>query len=124
MSAVAVNRRLHVDEPHFLRADDGVALTLIRVRGPQEPTKGPVLLVHGAGMRAESFRPPAIRSLVDVLLEDGRDVWMLNWRGSTDLGRIPWTLDDVARFDHPAAVRHVADATGAGSIKAIAHCQG
>ncbi|QIG40671.1 alpha/beta fold hydrolase [Microbacterium sp. 4R-513] len=124
MTALAVNRRLHVDEPHFLRTEDGVALTLIHVRGPHEPTKGPVLLVHGAGMRAESFRPPAIRSLVDVLLEDGRDVWMLNWRGSTDLARIPWTLDDVARYDHPAAVRHVSEQTGSTAIKAIAHCQG
>jgi hypothetical protein len=124
VTVVATNRRLHVDEPHFLRAEDGVALTLIHVRGPQEPTKAPVLLIHGAGMRAESFRPPAIRSLVDVLLEDGRDVWMLNWRGSTDLARIPWTLDDVARNDHPVAVRHIVEATGAPSIKAIAHCQG
>ncbi|TDN92910.1 alpha/beta fold hydrolase [Microbacterium sp. BK668] len=124
MSSVAITRRRHVDEPHFFRTEDGVALTLIHVRGPSEPTKGPVLLVHGAGMRAESFRPPAIRSLVDVLLEDGRDVWMLNWRGSTDLPRMPWTLDDVAFYDHPAAVRHIVDATGAGSIQAIAHCQG
>lgn len=124
MTRPTVTRRLHVDEPHFLNADDGVALTLIRVRGPAEPTKGPVLLVHGAGMRAESFRPPATRSLVDVLLEDGWDVWLFNWRGSLDLDAIPWTLDDVARYDHPAAVRYIVEATGASSIKAIAHCQG
>lgn len=120
----AVHRRVHVDEPHFLRAEDGVDLTLIRVRGPSAPRRGPVLLVHGVGMRAESFRPPAIRSLVDVLLEDGWDVWMLNWRGSTDLDPIPWTLDDVARNDIPAAVKHVVRETGAGSVKVIAHCLG
>ncbi|WP_243074814.1 alpha/beta hydrolase [Microbacterium sp. SS28] len=120
----AVTRRLHVDEPHFFQADDGVPLTLIRVRGPEQPTKGPVLLVHGAGMRAESFRPPATRSLVDLLLEDGWDVWLFNWRGSIDLTPLPWTLDDVARSDHPAAVRYITAATGASSIKAIAHCQG
>jgi pimeloyl-ACP methyl ester carboxylesterase len=119
-----VTRRSHVNEPHFFHADDGVPLTLIRVRGPEQPTKGPVLLVHGAGMRAESFRPPAVRSLVDVLLEDGWDVWMLNWRGSMDLDPLPWTLDDVARYDHPAAVRHIVEATGASRITAIAHCQG
>ena len=71
-------------------------LTLIRVRGAAEPRRGPVMLVHGVGMRAESFRPLGIRSLVDVLLDDGWDVWMLNWRGSIDLDPIPWTLDDVA----------------------------
>lgn len=124
MKGTPVNRRQHVDEPHFITADDGVPLTLIRVRGPEAATKGPVLLVHGAGMRAESFRPPAIRSIVDLLLEDGWDVWMLNWRGSIDLAPLPWTLDDVARNDHPAAVRHIVQQTGASSIKAIAHCQG
>jgi hypothetical protein len=124
MTTTTVTRRLHVDEPHFIAADDGVPLTLIRVQGPEQPTRGPVLLVHGAGMRAESFRPPATRSLVDVLLEDGWDVWMLNWRGSIDLAPLPWTLDDVARNDHPAAVRHIVEVTGASSIKAIAHCQG
>ena len=124
MSATTVTRRTHVDEPHFFAADDGVSLTLIRVRGGAEPTKGPVLLVHGAGMRAEFFRPPATRSLVDLLLEDGWDVWMLNWRGSLDLDPRPWTLDDVARNDHPAAVRHILRETGASSVRAIAHCQG
>ncbi|MFH8249873.1 alpha/beta fold hydrolase [Microbacterium sp. B2969] len=123
-TTVTAARRAQVDEHHFLKADDGVALTLIHVRGAAAPTKPPVLLVHGAGMRAESFRPPAIRSLVDALLEDGWDVWLFNWRGSTDLDAVPWTLDDVARYDHPAAVRYIVAQTGATSIKAIAHCQG
>jgi hypothetical protein len=82
------------------------------------------MLVHGVGMRAESFRPLGIRSLVDVLLDDGWDVWMLNWRGSIDLDPMPWTLDDVALNDHPAAVRHVLAETGARTLKVIAHCQG
>lgn len=124
MTTATVTRRLQVDEPHFLRAEDGTALTLIHVRGPDQPTKGPVMLVHGAGMRAESFRPPDTRSLVDVLLEDGWDVWLFNWRGSLDLDPLPWTLDDVARYDHPAAVRHIVAQTGAAKVKVIAHCQG
>lgn len=120
----ATTRRVHRDEPHFLAADDGTGLTLIRVSTAAEPVKGPVMLVHGAGMRAEGFRPPAVRSLVDTLLDDGWDVWMLNWRGSIDLDPVPWTLDDVARYDHPAAVRYILQQTGASSIKAVAHCQG
>lgn len=123
-TTITAARRAQVDEHHFIKAGDGVPLTLIRVRGAAAPTKPPVMLVHGAGMRAESFRPPAIRSLVDVLLEEGWDVWLFNWRGSTDLDALPWTLDDVARHDHPAAVRHIVEETGATSIKAIAHCQG
>lgn len=120
----ATSRRLHRDEPHFLRADDGVPMTLIHVRGVVEPSKPPVLLAHGAGMRGESFRPPVGRSLVDALLDDGWDVWLLNWRGSLDLDPLPWTLDDVARYDHPAAVGHVVAQTGATRIRAVVHCAG
>lgn len=124
MTDTVTSRAQHRDDPHFLRADDGVPITLIRVRGPVEPTKPPVVLAHGAGMRAEAFRPPVRRSLVDVLIDDGWDVWLLNWRGSIDLDPLPWTLDDVACHDHPAAVRHVVEQTGAKRIKAVVHCAG
>ncbi len=36
-------------------AGDGMELNLIRVRGEAEPTSGPVILVHGAGVRANIF---------------------------------------------------------------------
>ena len=39
-------------------AGDGFACNLINVRGEHEPTKGPVILVHGAGVRANIFRAP------------------------------------------------------------------
>lgn len=111
-------------QTHFFQADDGLPLTLVRVRGDAEPTKGPVLLVHGAGVRAELFRPPVERTIVDVLVGDGYDVWLLNWRASIDLDPVPWTLDDAAAYDHPAAVRYVLAQTGASTMKAIVHCQG
>lgn len=124
MTEALLSRPTHSDETHFIRADDGLPLTMIRVRGSQEPTKGPVVLVHGAGVRAELFRPPVERTVVDALIADGWDVWLLNWRASIDLDPVPWTLDDAAAYDHPAAVRHVVARTGAPSIKAIVHCQG
>lgn len=122
----AVTRADHRIESHFFRADDGLPLTLLRVRaaGRPEASRGPVMLVHGSGVRGELFRPPLQRTLVDVLLEDGWDVWLLNWRASIDLPPVPWTLDDAAAYDHPAAVRHVLEATGAQSMKAVVHCQG
>lgn len=119
-----ITRARHRDDVHFLRAGDGVPITLTRVCGETEPNRGPVLLVHGIGMRAEFFRPPALRSLVDVLMEEGWDVWLLNWRGSIDLDSIPWTLDDVARYDLPAAVAEITAHTGAATIKVVAHCTG
>ncbi len=119
-----VSRADHRTEVVPLRADDGTRLTLVHVRGPHEPHRGPVLLVHGAGVRAELFRPPVPHTIVDALLDEGWDVWMLNWRASIDLERVPWTVTDAARFDHPAAVRFVREATGAASLRAIVHCQG
>jgi hypothetical protein len=124
MIETLLTRPTHRNETHFFRAGDGLPLTLIRVRGGGEPTKGPVLLVHGAGVRAELFRPPVERTIVDALIDDGWDVWLLNWRASIDLDPVPWTLDDAAAYDHPAAVRYIATETGAASIRAVVHCQG
>lgn len=124
MTEALLERPAQRNETHFFPAGDGLPLTLIRVRGSDEPTKGPVLLVHGAGVRAELFRPPVRRTLVDALVADGWDVWLLNWRASIDLDPVPWTLDDAAAYDHPAAVRYITGETGAASLKAIVHCQG
>ncbi|WP_449373131.1 alpha/beta fold hydrolase [Arthrobacter psychrolactophilus] len=122
----STTRRDHRTEVIPFLADDGLPLTLIHVTSPKVAAspRGPVLLVHGAGVRAELFRPPLPRTLVDVLLDDGWDVWMLNWRASIDLRPVPWTLDDAAAYDHPAAVRHVLAASGASSLAAFVHCQG
>lgn len=105
-------------------AGDGHGCNLIHVRGAREPSRGPVLLVHGAGVRANIFRPPNDRHFVDALLDHGYDVWLENWRASIDLPRCEWTLDDAALHDHPAAVRKVVELTGARAIKAVIHCQG
>ena len=119
-----ISRADHRAEIVPFPADDGLPLTLVHVRGPREPHRGPVVLVHGAGVRAELFRPPIPHTIVDGLLEEGWDVWMLNWRASIDLERTPWTLTDAARFDHPAAIRVIRAATGAATVRAIVHCQG
>ncbi|PYI67282.1 esterase [Arthrobacter livingstonensis] len=126
MRAPGTTRRDHITEVIPFTADDGLPLTLVHVGNPLlgTPPRGPVLLVHGAGVRAELFRPPLPRTLVDALLDDGWDVWMLNWRASIDLQPVPWTLDDAAAYDHPAAVRYVLAETGAESLAAFIHCQG
>jgi pimeloyl-ACP methyl ester carboxylesterase len=103
---------------------DGVRCNVINVRGTNAPAKGPVLLVHGAGVRANIFRAPTGRTLVDCLIDDGYDVWLENWRASIDVPHNHWTLDQAAVFDHPAAVRTVLDETGTDTLKAVIHCQG
>jgi hypothetical protein len=124
-----VTRADHITEVIPFPAGDGTPLTLVHVTtavppDAAAPEKGPVLLVHGAGVRAELFRPPLPRTLVDALLEDGWDVWLLNWRASIDFEPLSWTLADAAVYDHPAAVDYVLGATGAETLKAVIHCQG
>ncbi|MGJ3189845.1 esterase [Paenarthrobacter sp. FR1] len=119
-----ITRAEHRTEVIPIRARDNTPLSLVHVTSPLEPTKGPVILVHGSGVRAELFRPPVRTTIVDVLLEDGWDVWMLNWRASIDLDPLSWTLADAAVYDHPAAVEHVLNATDAETMKAVIHCQG
>jgi len=94
------------------------------VRGSRPVTRGPGLLVHGAGVRGEVFRAPVRSTVVDALVDAGYDVWLENWRASIELPANPWTLDQAALYDHPAAVRKVVEETGADSIKAVVHCQG
>ncbi|WP_412061638.1 esterase/lipase family protein [Rubrivirga sp. IMCC45206] len=105
-------------------AGDGMPLSLVHVRAEAEPTKGPVLLVHGAGVRADIFRAPTRENLVDYLARRGYDVWLENWRASIDVPRNEWTLDQAARHDHPRAVEAVVAETGAESVQAVIHCQG
>ncbi len=114
----------HTDEVVALDIADGQPCSLTHVRGPHPPTKGPVILVHGVGVRTEIWRPPTPRTLVEALVDDGYDVWMETWRASMDVPSNTWTLDQAAVLDHPAAVRKVVELTGADSVQAIAHCQG
>ena len=105
-------------------AGDGFACNLINVRGEHEPTKGPVILIHGAGVRANIFRAPVETTIVDYLVEHGYDVWLENWRASIDFSPNEWTLDQAALYDHPRAVETVAAETGYDTFKALIHCQG
>lgn len=103
---------------------DGHELNVVNVRGERAPTRGPVILVHGAGVRGNIFRAPVETTLVDALIDRGYDVWLENWRASIDLPLCDWTLDQAAKYDHPAAVATVQRETGAPSMKAVIHCQG
>lgn len=115
---------MHVEERVPFTAGDGMACNLVHILPPTPPTRGPVLLVHGAGVRANLYQPPTGHTLVDDLVAAGYDVWLENWRASIDLPPSEWTLDQAARYDHPAAVQKVLEQTGAESLKAIIHCQG
>ncbi|MGW5470909.1 alpha/beta hydrolase [Streptomyces chartreusis] len=115
-----------VEEIPF-RASDGVRLGLTRV-DPGERDRPVVLLLHGHTASADMFLLPETRNLVDVLLDDGYEPWLLDWRGSCRLpynetgGR--YTYDDVALYDIPEAVAHIRARIGDRPLFVVAHCIG
>ncbi|MGQ4418390.1 alpha/beta hydrolase [Streptomyces sp. SAS_269] len=116
----------HVEEVPF-RTGDGVRLGLTRI-GPGDPGRPAVLLLHGHTASADMFLLPETRNLVDVLLDDGYEPWLLDWRGSRRLpynetgGR--YTYDDVALYDIPEAIARVRERIGDRPLFVIAHCIG
>jgi hypothetical protein len=120
----AVTRERYEERIVPFEAGDGMQCNLVNVRGQKGPTREPVLVVHGAGVRANIFRAPVETTLVDTLIDAGFDVWLENWRASIDLPPNEWTLDQAALHDHPPAVRKVVEETRVDEIKAVIHCQG
>ncbi|MEJ8667797.1 MULTISPECIES: alpha/beta hydrolase [unclassified Streptomyces] len=106
---------------------DGVRLGLTRI-DTGDRGRPAVLLLHGHTASADMFLLPETRNLVDVLLDEGYEPWLLDWRGSCRLpynetGR-RYTYDDVALYDIPEAVRHIRTRIGDRPLFAVAHCIG
>ena len=109
------------------RAADGVRLGLTRVDSG-DSGRPAVLLLHGHSASADMFLLPETRNLVDALLDDGYEPWLLDWRGSC---RLPYnetgpryTYDDVALYDIPAAVSYIRERIGERPLFVVAHCIG
>ncbi|WP_369268973.1 alpha/beta hydrolase [Streptomyces sp. R11] len=115
-----------VEEIPF-HTSDGVRLGLTRI-DTGDRGRPAVLLLHGHTASADMFLLPETRNLVDVLLDEGYEPWLLDWRGSCRLpynetGR-RYTYDDVALYDIPEAVRHIRTRIGDRPLFAVAHCIG
>lgn len=114
----------HAFDVYPFRAYDGFSCNLWRLKNDAATPRGPVMLVHGAGVSSNIFNPPNPKNLITLLAEAGYDVWLENWRASILLDPNQWDLDQAAENDHPAAVAEVIRQTGANNLKAIIHCQG
>ena len=104
--------------------EPNVYLKLTRYQGGK---KGPVILAGGFGTKASAFATPTINdNLVQQLVRNKYDVWLFDYRGSGDIkaSQHPFTLDDVATKDWPAAIDLVTERTGAKDVQALVHCIG
>lgn len=118
--------RLPKPEVFFPEVEPGVYLKLTRYRDGENCTKGPVVVAGGFGTRASSFALSTADSLAFALVDEGYDVWLFDYRGSGEIeaSLSPFTLDDVARKDWPAAIDLILRCTGATSVQALVHCIG
>ena len=107
---------------------DGLGLNLTRFsRGASDDV---VLIVHGLTSSSDMFIMPEHRNLVQTLLDQGfGDVWTLDYRGSCrfpyNLARSRYNFDDIALFDHPAALAELRRHIGPHRrVHVVAHCVG
>ncbi len=117
----------------YVQTDDGLTLALLRFQAEgtaAQPQGDAVLVHHGLTSSSDMFIMPEHHNLVQALHAAGfADVWCFDARTSArnvhNLRRHRDTLDDVALFDHPAAVQAVRAAIGpAARLHVIAHCVG
>jgi len=112
---------------HPFSTADGLGLTLTRFLAADSDNV--VLLLHGLTQSSDMFIMPEHRNLVSFLHANGfGDVWTLDLRTSN---RFPYntetgkhTLDDIAAFDHPAAIRELRRHVGGRRVHVVAHCIG
>ena len=103
-------------------ARDGKALRMHHVSGG---TRGPVVLTPGTAMTGLSYCIDTVpQNFAEFLVAQGFDVWLVDWRTSPflDAHTEPYTLDDVARYDWPAAIAEVRRRTGSPQVSVLAHC--
>jgi len=105
---------------------DGAELRLTRYQGG---TKGPVMMAVGMAANASAFATPTIeRNLAQMLVAEGFDVWLFDYRGSgaLDASLKPFDFDEVATRDWPAAIDMVLEnaANGAKDVQVVTHCVG
>jgi pimeloyl-ACP methyl ester carboxylesterase len=112
---------------HPYTSEDGLGLELRRFH--QADCDDVVLLVHGLTSSSDMFIMPEHHNLVSFLHETGfTDVWTTDFRMSNrfpyDAETHRYTLDDIAHWDHPAAMRELREHVGDRRVHVIAHCLG
>jgi pimeloyl-ACP methyl ester carboxylesterase len=112
---------------HPYPTEDGLGLELRRFHRAE--CDDVVLLVHGLTSSSDMFIMPEHYNLVSFLLDAGfTDVWTSDFRMSNrypyDAETHRYTLDDIADWDHPAAVRELRRHIGDRRLHVIAHCLG
>ena len=112
---------------HPFNTEDKLGLSLLRFK--RAPSNDVVLIIHGLTTSTDMFIMPEHYNLVQYLLDRGfTDVWSLDFRMSNrhsyNLSQHRYNMDDIALFDHPAAVAKIREHIGDRRLHVICHCLG
>ncbi len=103
-----------------------VLVRLTRYR-PRRVHGCPVVMIHGYSASGTTFAHPALEpGMAQYFCARGRDVWILDLRTSSGMptARHPWTFEDAALADLPAAFDAICRETGSPQLDIFAHCMG
>lgn len=109
--------------------DATIPIVLTRYAQPPDAEAKPVLLVHGLAQGHYIFTHDSMpANMATVLWEAGFDVWLADHRLSNllpdPISGEGWSIEEIGRFDLPAALAHVRAVTGDARIGVFAHCVG
>lgn len=104
------------------------AIDLRRAKHGESPGEAlaPLVMIHGYSVSGTTFTHPSLKkSAAEYFWKQGRDVWIVDLRTSTGFATasLPWSIEEVALVDIPAALLHIKNATGQRA-DVIAHCIG
>ena len=114
---------LAYDDEVELDSPDGGRFVLRRLRGT-DPSRCPMLLVHGVAANHRNLDAHPEVSLARHLAREGRDVWLLTLRSGLRGRRGPVRFDAMARHDVPRAIAHVLEATEATRLDYVGFSMG
>jgi cholesterol oxidase len=105
----------------------GVNAVVRLTRYPRHDSALPsVAMIHGYSVSGTTFTHPSLKpSAAEYFWHQGRDVWVVDMRTSSGMqtATVPWSYDETALVDIPAALLHIKNATG-NRVDVIAHCIG
>jgi cholesterol oxidase len=133
-SARRVTSTLHVQR-FDRRNRSTVPLRLHRYtkESPPSDSRDPkiAVLIHGLAQGTLIYaHPKQPKSLTRYLLDEGYEVWLVDYRLSNqfDAGDVPydgWTMDEIAKFDIPAAIQYLRKHyPPEATVHVFAHCVG
>ena len=110
-----------------LNARKGIDAVVRLTRYAKPDSKfAPVAMIHGYSVSGTTFTHPTLRpSAAEYFWHRGRDVWVIDLRTSAGMptATVPWSFEEAALADIPAALLHIKNITGQ-RVDVIAHCIG